>query len=197
VVHPTGHEHDGPLLPDSGRLLVDAGEDDDLERTLEVLERHDGHGLAGPRHDLSEAGHDATENDPLAVQRLVGQVAGIGRHEVTDPVGDLTHRVLREIEPEQLLLPAETLPERSLADRRERLLENGAVDRVDAGQVEQRRLTRETVALGGRGRGEGIVETGQDRRRVAEIAQGSDLGQRLEDLAVGQSDIDPGAQVSE
>ena len=174
--------------------LVEAREDDDLDRALEVLEGHDRHRRLGLGDDRPDAGHDPADDDPLAVERLVAQVARVGGHEPPDLLGDLAHRVLGEIQAEQLLLPAEPLADRDLGRGRERPLERR---RLGGAQVEQRRLPGDPVALGRLRRRDRVVEPEQDLGRMAERAQRPDLGQRLEHLAVRQPQVDPRAEVGQ
>ena len=96
------------------------------------------------------------------------QVARVGGHELADLLGDLAHRVLGEVQPEQLLLPAQPLADRRLGRGRERPLEGGRVGRAE---VEQRGLAGDPVALGRLGRGDRVVEAEQDLGRVAERAR--------------------------
>ena len=175
-------------------LLVQPREDDDLDRALEVLEGDDRHRRLGLRDDGPDAGHDAADDDPLAVERLVAQVARVGGHEPPDLLGDLAHRVLRQVQPEQLLLPAQPLADGDLGRGGQRPLEGGGVGRA---QVEQRGLARDPVALGRLGGGDRVVEPEQDLGRMAERAERADLGQRLEHLAVGQPQVDPGAEIGQ
>ena len=140
------------------------------------------------------AGHDPADDDPLAVERLVAQVARVGGHELADLLGDLAHRVLGEVQPEQLLLPAQPLADRHLGRRRERPLEDRRVGRAE---VEQRGLPGDPVALGRLRRGDRVVEAEQDLGRMPERVERPDLGQRLEDLAVAQPQVDPRAEVGQ
>ena len=73
--------------------------------------------------------------------------------------------MLREVQPEQLLLPAQPLADRDLGRGRERPLEGGG---VGGAEVEQRGLAGDPVALGRLGGGDRVVEPEQDLRRVAE-----------------------------
>ena len=65
------------------------------------------------------------------------QVPRVGVHERPDLLGDLAHRVLGEVQPEQLLLPAQPLAHRGLGRGRQRPLHGRA---SSAPEVEQRRL---------------------------------------------------------
>ena len=114
MVDPAGDQQDRAVLPDRAGLLVQAREDDDLDRALQVLQGHDGHRRARPRHHGARADDDPADDEPLAVERLVREVAGVGGDEVAHLLGDLAHRVLREVQPEQLLLPAQPLADRRL-----------------------------------------------------------------------------------
>ena len=194
VVDPAGDEQDLAVAPGGRRLLVEPREDDDLDRALQVLHRDDRHRRLGLGDDGPDAGHDPADDDPLAVERFVAQVARVGGHVAADLLGDLAHRVLREIQPEELLLPAQALADRGLGRGRQRALEGGRVGRAE---VEQRGLPGDPVALGRLGRGDRVVEPEQDLRRVPERAQRPDLGQRLEHLAVRQPQVDPGAEVGQ
>ena len=69
------------------RLLVQAREDDDLERALQVFHRRHAHRLPALRHDRAEARHDAADDHPLLVEGLVAQIAGVGGHVAADLVG--------------------------------------------------------------------------------------------------------------
>ena len=194
VVDAAGDEEDLAVPPGRGGLLVESREDDDLDRALEVLQRDDRHRRLGLGDDGPDAGHDAADDDALAVERLVAQVARVGGHEPPDLLGDLAHRVLRQVQPEQLLLPAQALADGDLGRGGERPLEGGGVGRA---QVEQRGLARDPVALGRLRGGDRIVEPEQDLGRMAERAERADLGQRLEHLAVGQPQVDPGAEIGQ
>ena len=125
----------------------------------------DRHRRLGLRDDRPDAGDDPADDDPLAVERLVPEVAGVGRHEPADLLGDLAHRMVRQVEPEQLLLPAEPL-----ADRRPRS-PSGAAPRAPprlGREVEEASLARCPVALVGLGGGERVVEAEEELGRVAE-----------------------------
>ena len=102
--------------------------------------------------------------------------------------------MLREVQPEQLLLPAQALADRDLGRRRERTLEGGGVSRA---KIEQRGLPRDPVALRRLARRDRVLEPEQDLRRVPERAERPDLGQRLEHLAIGQAQVDPRAEVGQ
>ena len=176
-----------------GRVrLVEPREDDDLDRALEVLERRDRHRRLGLGDDRPHAGHDPAHHDALLVEGLVAEVARVGGHERADRLGDLLERVVGQVQPEELLLPAQALPGRRLGDR------GSGASRLAAivgGQVEERHLAADPIALGRAGRVHRVVEAGQDLGRVAERGQGADPGQRLEDALVGQAQVDPLAEV--
>ena len=95
---------------------------------------------------VREPGHDPADHDPLAVERLVLEVARVRSDVPADLLGHLAHRVLREVQPEQLLLPAQPLADRDLGRRGQRPLEDLGVRRAE---VEQRRLAGDPVALRG------------------------------------------------
>ena len=122
------------------------------------------------------------------------QVAAVGGHELAHALRHLAHRVVGEVEPQELLLPAQALADRGLGRGRQRPLEGG---RLVAADVEQRGLAADPVALRGLAGGERIVEAQQDLRRVPEAVERADLGQRLQHLAVDQAQVDPGAEVGQ
>ncbi len=195
MVDPPGDEEDRAVLPRACGLLVRAREHDDLDRALQVLERRHGHRLARLRHDHPDPGHDPADDDSLAVQRLVAQVAAIRGHVVADPIGHLAHRVLGQVQPEQLLFPAQSDAHRLLGHGRQRALERrGILARAD---VEQRCLAGQPVALGGLAGRDRIVEPGQHLGRMTERVERPHPGQRLEHLAVGEPQVDPRAEVGQ
>ena len=155
VVDASGDQQDRAVAPGRAARLVQAREDHDLDRALEVLERGDGHRLLALRDDRPDPGDDAADHDALAVERLVLEVARVGVHVAADLLGDLAHRVLREVQAEQLLLPAQPLAHRDLRGRRQRPLEDV---RVAGAQVEQRGLAGDPVALGRLRRADRVVE---------------------------------------
>jgi hypothetical protein len=112
VVDTASHEQDRAFLPGRAGLLEEAREDDDLEGALKVLEGGDRHRLLGFGDHRPEPGHDPADDQSLPVEGLVAEVAAVGGHELSDLLGDLAHRMLREVEPEQLLLPAQPLTDR-------------------------------------------------------------------------------------
>ena len=68
MVDPTGNEQDGAIGPDRTRLLEELRKDDDLHRTLEVLEGHDRHRGAGPGDDRAGPDDDSADHDSLPVE---------------------------------------------------------------------------------------------------------------------------------
>ena len=102
--------------------------------------------------------------------------------------------MLREVEAEEFLLPRESSSDRLLRDRREGPFEDRRLVLAD---VEERGLAGDAVALDGLGRGDRVVEPGQDLRRVAERVERADLGQRLEHALVAEPEVDPPAEVGE
>ena len=194
MVDPPGHEQDLAFPPDRASLLVQAREDDHLGRALEVLHGHDRHRCLGLGDHGPDAGHDSADDHPLPVERLVAQVARVGRDELADPLCHLAHRVLREVQAEELLLPAEPLAHRHLGGGGQRALEGRGVGRP---QVEQRGLPRDAVALCRLRHGHGILEAEQDLRRVAERVERAHLRQGLEHLAVGEAEVDARAEVGQ
>ena len=102
--------------------------------------------------------------------------------------------MLGQVQPQQLLLPAQPLADRDLGGGGQRALEDLGVGR---GQVEQRRLSGDPVALRRLGRGDRVVQAQQQLGGMAHRGQRADLDQRLEHLAVGEAQIDPGAEVGE
>ena len=120
-------------------------------RALQVLERHDRHRRLG----LGDDRPDARSRCPPTTTRWPSSDSSrrsrrVGRHELADLLGHLAHRVLRQVQPEQLLLPAQPLADRHLGRRRQRALERRRVGRAE---VEQRGLPGDPVALGRLGRG--------------------------------------------
>ena len=194
VVDPPGDQQDRPVPPGRPRRLVQPREDDDLDRPLQVFERDDGHRLVPLRDDRPDAGHDAADDHPLPVERFVLQVARVRVDEPADLLGDLAHRVLREVQAQQFLLPAKALAHRHLGRRRERPLEDVG---VRGPQVEQRGLAGDPVALRRLGGADGVVETEEQLRGMAHRAEGPDLDERLEHLAVAQAQVDPRAEVGQ
>ena len=194
MVDPARDEEDRALGPGRRCLFVHLREDDDLDRALEVLEGGDAHRRVGLRHDPPEAGHDPADHDPLAVERLVLQVAAVGGHERADLRCDLAHRMLGEVQPEQLLLPAEALPDRDLGGERERPLQGC---RVVGAEIEQGGLAAQPVACRGLAGVDRVIEAEQDLGGMTELVERPDLGERLEDLAVDEPEVDPRAQVGE
>ena len=188
VVDAASDQQDPAVDPHGPRLLVEAREHDDLDAPLHVLNRGDRHLRPGLRHHRAQAGHDPPDDDPLPVQGLIAQVAGIGVDEVADLLGDLAHRMLREVQPEQLLLPAQPFADRHLGGLRERAFEG---DRLLGAHVEQRGLPADPVALRGLAGGHRVVEPEQDLAGVAERVERPDARQRLEHLPVRQAQVDP------
>ncbi len=194
MVDPPGDEEDRALDPRPDRLLPRPREDDDLDRALDVLHRDDGHRRPRLRHHRPDAGDDRGDDDPLAVERFVVEVARVGGDELPHGPGDLAHRVLGEVQPEQLLLPAETLAHRRLGRHRQRRLEGGRLGRAE---VEQRRLAGDAIALDRLGRRHRVVEAEEDPGRRPERRERPDLRQRLDHLAVDEAEVDPGAEVGQ
>ena len=194
MIDPAGHEQDLAIDPGRARGFVQARKHHHLDRALEVLEGGDRHGCLGLGDDGPHPGHDSTHDDPLLVKGLVAQVTRVGRHERSDRLGNLFQRMVREVQPEKLLLPAQALPGRCLGDTRQWRIEAGP---ILGGQVEQRHLAADPVALGHAGGIHRIVQAGQDLGRMAKRGQGSDPRQRFEDALVGQAQVDPLAEVDE
>ena len=102
--------------------------------------------------------------------------------------------MLGQVQPEELLLPAQPLPNGHLDALRQRTLQHHRLRRTD---IEQRCLARREVSLRGRTRGDRVVQPLQDLRGVPECGHRPDLRQRLQDLAIGEPEIDPAAEVTE
>ena len=130
MVDPTGDQEDGAIGPDRAGLLEELWEDDDLHRALQVLKRHDRHRGAGPGDDRTGPDHDPADDDPLSVERIVLEVGRVGGDEVAHAIGDLAHRMLGQVEPEELLLPSQALPARRLGRLRQRPLQGGGIRRA-------------------------------------------------------------------
>ena len=139
-------------------------------------------------------GDDAADHHPLAVERLVLEIARVGVHVATDLLRDLAHRVLREVQAEQLLLPAQPLAHRDLRGGRQGPLEGVRVGRAE---VEERCLAGDPIALGRLRRRDGVVDPEQQLGRVSERPHGPDLDEGLEHLPVRQPQVDAGAQVGQ
>ena len=193
MVDPARDQEDHAVAPRPGGLLVQAREDDHLDRTLEVLEGDHRHRGLRLRHHGPAAGDDSADNDALAIERLVLQVPGVRGHEVPDPLRHLPERMVREVEPKELLLPAQSLAGGDLRRLRERRLERAGL----GGQVEQADLAGGALALVRLGRGECVVQRVEETARVAERAQGADLHERFEHPLVRQTQVDPVAEVGE
>jgi len=106
-------------------------------------------------------------------------------------LGDVGERVVRHVNAEELLLPAEELLSRGLRPRRRR------GDRGLHGEIEQRHLPGEAVlrlALAGR---EGGVQAGELGEARAERVAGAGLDERLEHALVVALQVDPAAEVLE
>jgi hypothetical protein len=113
---------------------------------------------------------------------------------VADLLGDLAHRMLGQVQPEELLLPAQAFAHRDLGGGGQRPLER---DRVVGGHVEQRGLARDPVALRrlpGRDR---VVEPEQDLAGCPNAFSAPTLRQRLEHLPVRQAQVDARAEVDQ
>ena len=113
MVDAAGHEHDGVRAPGARRRLQRLGEDDDLERALQILEGGHGHRRSRLGDHRAHARDDTADDHALLVE-LLAKVAAVGGHEAPDRLGDVAQRVVGEIEAEQLLLPAQAFPKRSL-----------------------------------------------------------------------------------
>ena len=195
VVDPAGDQQDLAVAPGAQRLLVQPREDDDLDRALQVLERHDRHRRLGLGDDGPDAGHDPADDDPLAVERLVAQVARVGRDEARRPA----RRPRPSGAPRGT---ARAAPSPSAAARgRAPRSRSGAAARAPSASAAPRSnsevcpvIRSRCVACAGRDR---VVEPEQDLGRVAERAQRPDLGQRLEHLAVREPQVDPRAEVGQ
>ena len=110
-------------------LLEHLGKDDHLHRALEVLERGHAHRRAGLGDHPANLGHDATDHHALLVE-LLPHLAAVGVDVLADHPGQLAQRVVGQVQPEQLLLPAQALARRCLGDAiRQRPLEHGRVRR--------------------------------------------------------------------
>ena len=94
--------------------------------------------------------------------------------------------MLGEVDPEQLLFPAEALADGNLRRLGKRALEGGG---VLGAEIEERRLAADPVPLRRLTGGAGIVEPEQDLGRMAERIERADPGERLEDLAVGKTQV--------
>ena len=127
MVDATGDQQDRAVGPRRRRLLEEPGEHHDLDRALEVLERRDPHRGVGLGDHPPEPRDDPCDDEPLAIERLVLQIAAVGRHERADLLGDLPHRMLGQVEPEELLLPGEPLADGDLRRLREWPFERGEV----------------------------------------------------------------------
>ena len=145
-----------PSLPDRPGLLVEAREDDDLDRALEVLERGDGHRRLGLGDDRAQAGDDPADDQPLPVERLVaaGRRSRRSRSRptcsATSPIGC-----------SERYSPSSSFSQRSRS-------RTGASARLGSGRsmtiasvgahVEQRGLARDAVALRRLAGGHRVVE---------------------------------------
>ena len=105
AVDAAADEDDGVIGPGVGGLAEDLGEDDHLDAALQVFQGGDQHRGSGAGDDPSRALDDPAQGDPGLVA-LVGEVSGIGGHVLGKLIGDISERVLREVEAKQLLLPA-------------------------------------------------------------------------------------------
>ena len=165
----------------------------DLGRALEVLQRGHAHGRLALGDDPPQAGHHAAQHDALLVE-LLGHVRGPGVDVAAHLRREVAQRVVRQVQPEQLLLPARPLPRRRLRGRAERSLQAAT---VTAQVVEQRALPRHPVALLRLAVGDGVVEAEQHLGRMTERGERADLDQRLQHPLVDEAQVDPGAQVGE
>ena len=75
--------------------------------------------------------------------------------DASDGLGHFAHRMGRQVEAEELLLPAEPLADRCLGGGGERRVESG---RIGGAEVEERSLARDPVALDGLAGGRGVIE---------------------------------------
>jgi len=163
AIDATGDEHDGVIGPGAGGLGEDLREDDHLGAPLQILEGRHQHGRAGARDHSARRLDDAAQRD-LGLVALLGQVAGVGGHVVGQLVGDVAQRMLREVQPQQLLLPAQPLLARHLilgdCGARELRCEG---DEGSRKEVEEGPLPRRHVALVARAGIERQVDPVQQR----------------------------------
>ena len=128
------------------------------------------------------------------VERLVAQVARVGVHEPADLLGDLAHRVLRQVQPEQLLLPAQPLADRHLGGAGSGRSKTAASAAPRSNSDVWPVIRSRWVACAD---GDRVVEAEQELGRVPERVERADLDERLEHLAVGQPQVDPRAEVGQ
>ena len=143
VVHPPGHQQDRIVRPGGHRLLEHLGEDDHLERPLEILDGGHGHRRLGLRDHAPERGDHAADHDALLVE-LLAHVAGVRVGVLAHVRGKLAQRMVREVQADELLLPAQPLPGGGGRGVRQRPLQD---DLIDAQAVEQGDLAGHAVAL--------------------------------------------------
>ena len=136
----------------------------------------------------------AAQHDALAVERLVLRSPEYAVDELPDPLRELAQRVVREVQAQQLLLPAEPLADRGLGRGRQRPLQ-GAASSPPMSNSEVWPLIRSRCAA---------WPAAMASSRPSRICAGcpkhverADLGQRLQHLAVDEAQVDPGAEVGE
>ena len=95
-------------------LLEHASEDDDLDAACQILDLQRGHALSGgasTRHERTHIADGATHLDDESVEMRAELVDG-GVDALLQLAGDAAQRVIAQIHPEELALPAEALVRR-------------------------------------------------------------------------------------
>src|SRR5439155_9789152 len=113
------HEQDLVGAPQRCRRLVGARKDGDLDRAGEILHLREHHQLLLFGDVLTRAGDDAGDGHELVAGLF--ELREIRRHDIAHALGHPQEGVLRQVGPEQLLLPAEELALGRLRSGRERL----------------------------------------------------------------------------
>ena len=106
-------QHDCIVRPGVGGLLEHLGENHHLHCPLQVLKVRDQHRRARPGDHPAHPLQDPAQGH-LGLILLLREVAGVGGHVLRQLVGDLPQRMLRQVQPQQLLLPAQALATRNL-----------------------------------------------------------------------------------
>src|ERR1035437_7771565 len=96
MVDPPGYEQDSAFGERATAPGVHAPEDHNLQSPLEVLESGDRHRLLVAGGHRANGSNHAADHDPLAVERLVLEIARIGCHELGDLIRKRATRWARD-----------------------------------------------------------------------------------------------------
>ena len=194
-VHLPVHDDDGVRDPGLPGLLVQAGEDDDVQGPVHVLQRDEGHAVPRFGVDLLHTVDEPAGANPTADVTLVQQARVLG-----DVIPQVDVQFLQgmggDVDAEEFLLPAQEFALGGKFDVGEHDLRAG-VFLLFPQEVENGDLARVPVFVVVGAVGHDGVQRGEDAGPVAEGVERPHPDEALQGLLVDLAQIDPAGEVLE